>query len=575
MYPFLIFMMGFSFLMSISTLFKSALNDWERANLYCALMFACCFINCLCIVIDFDLAHYGFHSQNFENESTPGLWFNHLTPTFLLFLYRDFLNTSIESPRFYQFMTWALRIILVCIFVEIILTFFPTYSWFYNVSVKIFQSILLIIFLILPFYALRFWRHPIFRYAAWSSWNIIILYGGFLFLTETGLDKYLPHWFINNMLFFIILVDGIFFLFALTVRDRQLVIEKTQLQQQATISELKALRTQMNPHFIFNCLNAIKSYTLNHDTEGADFYLTKFSKLIRQVLENSRSEKITLHNELETLKLYLDMEKPLLCEALLLATGGCRAAVGGQLAVALGHTLEPPVPSLFTFHIEVPWVRALAGLAVERVEVSVPGTGLREAGPVLLTHWGVSGPAILRLSAWGARVLAELNYKFPLLLNWLPHLNAETVAAELQARRASQPARLVVNSPIAPLPARLWEQLVLAAGITRDTRWSVLSKAQFHQLTQQLTRTELPVSGKSLNKDEFVTCGGVRLHEVNLKTMESRVCRGLYFAGEVLDIDGITGGFNFQAAWTTGWIAGNAMAGSATGESESPRMRAK
>ncbi len=308
-YPFLIFMMGFSVLMSISTLFKSALNEWERANLYCALMFACCFINCLCIVIDFDLAHYGFHSQNFENESTPGLWFNHLTPTFLLFLYRDFLNTSIESPRFYQFMTWALRIILVCIFVEIILTFFPTYSWFYNVSVKIFQFILLIIFLILPFYALRFWRHPIFRYAAWSSWNIIILYGSFLFLTETGLDKYLPHWFINNMLYIIILIDGIFFLFALTVRDRQMVIEKTQLEQQATISELKALRTQMNPHFIFNCLNAIKSYTLNHDTEGADFYLTKFSKLMRQVLENSRSEKITLNNELDTLTLYLDMEK--------------------------------------------------------------------------------------------------------------------------------------------------------------------------------------------------------------------------------------------------------------------------
>lgn len=310
MYPFLIFMMGFSFLMTISTLFKSVLNDWERANLYCAAMFACCFTNCLCIVIGFDLANYGFYSSNPFFESNPGVWFNHLTPTFLLLLYRDFLNIKTESPRFYLFMTFALRIILFCIFVEIGLTFFPTFSWFYNVATKVFQSVLLVVFLILPFYALRFWRHPIFRFAAWSSWNIIIIYGSFMILSETGLDvKYMPLWVMENMLFIIILIDGILFLFALTVRDRQMVIEKTQLQQQATISELKALRTQMNPHFIFNCLNAIKSYTLNHDTEGADFYLTKFSKLIRQVLENSRSEKITLHNELETLKLYLDMEK--------------------------------------------------------------------------------------------------------------------------------------------------------------------------------------------------------------------------------------------------------------------------
>ena len=173
----------------------------------------------------------------------------------------------------------------------------------------VFQIVLLVVFCILPFYALRFWRHPIFRFAAWSSWSIVGLYGGFLFLTETGLEKHVPQWFIGNMLFIIVLIDGILFLFALTVRDRQMVVEKIQLEQQATISALKALRSQMNPHFIFNCLNAIKSYTLNQDTEGANFYLTKFSKLMRQVLENSRSEKITLDNELETLTLYMDMEK--------------------------------------------------------------------------------------------------------------------------------------------------------------------------------------------------------------------------------------------------------------------------
>ncbi len=248
------------------------------------------------------------------------------------------------------------------------------------------------------------------------------------------------------------------------------------------------------------------------------------------------------------------------CDRVLLATGGCRAAAAGQLAVSLGHTLEPPVPSLFTFHTATSWLHKLAGISVESTDVSIPGTGLRERGAILLTHSGLSGPAILRLSAWGARELHDRDYQFPLHVNWLPHLDAEQVASELNARREQQPAKLVVNTPIAPLPARLWEQLVLASGVAADTRWSRLTRAAQHRLTQQLTRTELAVTGKSLNKDEFVTCGGVRLREVDFKTMESRLCPGLYFAGELLDIDGITGGFNFQAAWTTGWIAGQAMA---------------
>ena len=249
------------------------------------------------------------------------------------------------------------------------------------------------------------------------------------------------------------------------------------------------------------------------------------------------------------------------CDRLLLATGGCRAAAAGQLAVSLGHKLEPPVPSLFTFHVATPWLRGLAGVSVGAVEASVPGARLRERGALLATHWGLSGPVILRLSAWGARELHERDYKFPLHINWLPHLDAEKIAAELQSRRGSQPAKLMVNTPLAPLPSRLWEQLVLAAGISRDTRWAAMSRAAAHRFVQQLIRTELQVTGKSLNKDEFVTCGGVRLGEVDFKTMESRICPGLYFAGELLDIDGITGGFNFQAAWTTGWIAGRAMAG--------------
>jgi predicted Rossmann fold flavoprotein len=259
-------------------------------------------------------------------------------------------------------------------------------------------------------------------------------------------------------------------------------------------------------------------------------------------------------------KLTLSNGEAMNCDRLLLAIGGCRTPSLGKLAVSLGHSLEPPVPSLFTFHIESPWLRGLAGVSVEAAEVSVADARLAERGALLVTHWGLSGPAILRLSAWGARTLHEKDYRFPLQINWLPHLNPEKLAAEFESRRKSQPARLMVNSSIAPLPSRLWEQLVLASGLPRDTRWSALSRSSQHQLIQQLLRTEFPVTGKSLNKDEFVTCGGVRLNEVKFQTMESRLCPGLFFAGEILDIDGITGGFNFQAAWTTGWLAGRAMA---------------
>jgi hypothetical protein len=255
-----------------------------------------------------------------------------------------------------------------------------------------------------------------------------------------------------------------------------------------------------------------------------------------------------------------DAPPVLIADRVLLATGGCRAAAAGQLAVSLGHQLEPPVPSLFTFQIETPWLRSLAGVSLASAEVAIPGAKLRERGPLLVTHWGLSGPSILKMSAWGARALHELNYQFALLVNWLPDLSQEQITQEFQARRQSAGGKLVVNVPVAPLTARLWEQLVLAAGLDRETRWSALTRPQMHALSLQLTRSEFLVTGKSLNKDEFVTCGGVKLGEVNFQTMESRVCPGLFFAGELLDIDGITGGFNFQAAWTTGFIAGRAMA---------------
>lgn len=248
------------------------------------------------------------------------------------------------------------------------------------------------------------------------------------------------------------------------------------------------------------------------------------------------------------------------CERLLLATGGARTFGSAQLAANLGHTIEPPVPSLFSVHTDRPDWHALAGIAVADAEVSVPHLKLRERGPVLLTHNGLSGPAILRLSAWGARELATNDYRFPLRVNWLPTERADAIASELNARRTSQPKRRVAGSPIAPLPVRLWEKLVTDASIPSTAIWTELSRAQATSLVAGLIQTEFAIKGKSLNKDEFVTCGGVQLREVNFRTMESRLVPHLYFAGELLDIDGITGGFNFQAAWATGWIAGHAMA---------------
>jgi hypothetical protein len=310
---------------------------------------------------------------------------------------------------------------------------------------------------------------------------------------------------------------------------------------------------------------------LKTESDGRMFPVTDSSQTIIDCLLNgARAAGVKLRTncgvERATKKtgggfeLVLSNGETLSCDKLLLATGGCRTPALGQLAVSLGHTLEMPVPSLFTFHVATPWLRSLAGISVENAEVSVVGTKLRERGPLLVTHWGLSGPVILRLSAWGARVLHEMNYQCVLRVNWLPRLNDEMLAKEFEMRRKSQPAKLVVNFPVTPLPSRLWEQLVLSADVARETRWAALSRPAQHRLVQQLLRGEFPVSGKSLNKDEFVTCGGVKLSEVDFKTMASRLCPGLFFAGELLDIDGITGGFNFQAAWTTGWIAGHAMA---------------
>ncbi len=248
------------------------------------------------------------------------------------------------------------------------------------------------------------------------------------------------------------------------------------------------------------------------------------------------------------------------CDRLMLATGGSRGLKGHGLAESLGHTLEPPVPSLFTFHIEDERLRGLAGISVPNACARVNGTALEESGPLLITHWGLSGPCILRTSAWGARELAKRDYQFNLQIQWMADHDHRRVANEIQdARKRYARKHVALWSPLG-LPQRLWERLVAAAGINDELTWATLSKQQADLLAREICSGEYKVTGKSMYKEEFVTCGGVKLKEVDFRTMESRVCPGLHLGGEVLDIDAITGGFNFQAAWTTGWLAGNAMA---------------
>lgn len=246
-------------------------------------------------------------------------------------------------------------------------------------------------------------------------------------------------------------------------------------------------------------------------------------------------------------------------DRVLLATGSSPA--GYRLAQTLGHTLIPPVPSLFTFQIRDPHLHRQAGVTVPQVRLRLGGTSLEQTGPLLITHWGLSGPAVLKLSAWGARFLHDARYRASLTIHWLPTQTPETLRQTLlepKATPATARKSLGGYRPV-DLPQRLWEYLLGRSGLDPATRWADLSKEQVNRLVRELTEGSYAIEGKGAFKEEFVTCGGVSLKEVNFKTLESRRCPGLYFAGEILDIDGITGGFNFQNAWTTGWIAGQSL----------------
>ncbi len=243
-------------------------------------------------------------------------------------------------------------------------------------------------------------------------------------------------------------------------------------------------------------------------------------------------------------------------DKVIVASGGSPKSEGLEWLEKLGHKIEKPVPSLFTFNMPSESIVELTGVAIDPVLVSIPGTKLKITGPLLITHWGLSGPAILKLSAFGARVLNEKNYHFDVRVNWLDQTNHEVVLEQLNGIIAEHSRKLLPNIRPFSLPDRLWRFLLLKSDLPLTRKWGELGNRGLNKLVAVLTNDSYMVQGKTGFKDEFVTCGGVSLDSIDGKTMQSRVCENLYFAGEILNIDGITGGYNFQAAWTTAFIAG-------------------
>ena len=311
-----------------------------------------------------------------------------------------------------------------------------------------------------------------------------------------------------------------------------------------------------------------RGVSLKTEPDGRMFPVSDSSETIVDCLERSAKKAgvklgtlcsiLSIERAPGGFRLRIKNDGPLSCLRLLLATGSNREA--WEWAASLGHTLVPPVPSLFTFNISDAALQKLSGVSVEDAVLFIDGTRLKQRGPLLVTHWGLSGPAVLKLSAWGARVLAQKDYRFDLKVNWVPSLKPSALRASLAEEKSRPGARTIATSnAVFSIPRRLWDYLTASAGLSPARRWAEVKSSELERLAHVLEAGSFRVDGKSTFKEEFVTCGGVRLDEVDFKTMESRKCPGLYFAGEVLDIDGVTGGFNLQAAWTTGWIAGQAL----------------
>ena len=310
---------------------------------------------------------------------------------------------------------------------------------------------------------------------------------------------------------------------------------------------------------------------LKTEADGRMFPVTdNSSTIVNCLLSEARSAGVEIETGMKVKKLIpidtgqirirIEDKEDCIADAVLIATGGNASLSAFIWLEELGHHILTPVPSLFTFNIPSHPITALMGLSVSDVLVKIAGTKFSQQGPLLITHWGMSGPAVLKLSSVAARALAEKNYQFDILINWSGDSQLEELKEKIQILRKNNPSKAIIHSPLTGVPKRLWEYLVGKAGITNTVLWADLSAKKLQELSQILYSDQYHVSGKTTFKEEFVTCGGVSLKEVDFKTMQSKIVPNLYFAGEVLDIDALTGGFNFQAAWTTGFIAGESMA---------------
>jgi predicted Rossmann fold flavoprotein len=258
-------------------------------------------------------------------------------------------------------------------------------------------------------------------------------------------------------------------------------------------------------------------------------------------------------------KITTEKNETLVADFICIATGGYPKASMFDWILATGHHIEDPVPSLFTFNLPNHSITELMGVSVEKVRVKIAGSKLTEDGPLLITHWGLSGPAVLKLSAKGARAFKDMDYKFKVHINWMPGMNEQPLKDHLQSLRSSSPSKMIANLNFSNLPNRLWIYLLETSGIKTETRVADLTAKSENALIKNLVDYVVQVSGKTTFKEEFVTAGGIDLSEVDANTMMSRIHPNLFFAGEVLNVDGVTGGFNFQHAWTSGWIAANAI----------------
>ena len=328
-----------------------------------------------------------------------------------------------------------------------------------------------------------------------------------------------------------------------------------------------------------HCVNWFeqRGVVLKTETDGRMFSITDSSQtiidcllreankygveiLMNREVKGIQNSKLKIQNEESLFEIEFAQGERTEADYLCIACGGYPKSSMYDWLLAMGHTIEQPVPSLFTFNMPGNPIQALMGVSVEKATIKVVGTKLEDDGPLLITHWGLSGPAVLKLSAWGARELAEKNYHFTILVNWLPQFNEQLLRENWQSIRTQHAAQKTGNRNPFGLPSRLWIYLLNQSGINEDSRWADMPAKEQNRLIKNLVAQEFEVKGKTTFKEEFVTCGGINLPEIDPQTMQSKIIPHLYFAGEIMNVDGVTGGFNFQHAWTSGWIAANDIA---------------